>query len=58
MFNIAFCEVMMEGDGAGRAFSFPIPTVNITDDLSWDSESFNKIMEMTRKFGTPILQTS
>ncbi|NLP29703.1 MAG: ribonucleoside triphosphate reductase [Clostridiales bacterium] len=53
MFNIAFCEVMMEGDGAGRAFSFPIPTVNITDDLSWDSESFNKIMEMTRKFGTP-----
>jgi ribonucleoside-triphosphate reductase len=53
MFNIAFCEVMMEGDGAGRAFSFPIPTVNITRDLDWDSEAFNKIMEMTRKFGTP-----
>lgn len=53
MFNIAFCEVMMEGDGAGRAFSFPIPTVNITDDFPWDSDSVNYIMEMTRKFGTP-----
>jgi ribonucleoside-triphosphate reductase len=53
MFNIAFCEVMMEGDGAGRAFSFPIPTVNITDDFPWDSDSVNHIMEMTRKFGTP-----
>lgn len=53
MFNIAFCEVMMEGDGAGRAFSFPIPTVNITDDFPWNSEVVNSIMEMTRKFGTP-----
>ncbi|MDR5659407.1 ribonucleoside triphosphate reductase [Serpentinicella sp. ANB-PHB4] len=53
IFNKAFCEVMMEGDGAGRAFSFPIPTVNITDDFPWDSEVVNAIMEMTRKFGTP-----
>ncbi len=53
MFNIAYCEVMMEGDGAGRAFSFPIPTVNITDDFPWDSEAAHMIMEMTRKFGTP-----
>ncbi|QXM07200.1 ribonucleoside triphosphate reductase [Crassaminicella indica] len=53
IFNMAFCEVMMEGDGAGRAFSFPIPTVNITPDFPWDSEPVNAIMEMTRKFGTP-----
>ncbi|MFZ5969393.1 MAG: ribonucleoside triphosphate reductase [Bacillota bacterium] len=53
MFNQAFCEVMMEGDGAGRAFSFPIPTVNITHDFPWQSETVNAIMEMTRKFGTP-----
>ncbi len=53
MFNIAYCEVMMEGDGAGRAFSFPIPTVNITKDFPWESETVNSIMEMTRKFGTP-----
>lgn len=53
MFNKAFCEVMMEGDGAGRAFSFPIPTINITNDFPWDAEVTNSIMEMTRKFGTP-----
>ncbi len=53
MFNIAYSEVMMEGDGAGRAFSFPIPTVNITEDFPWNSNSVNKIMEMTKKFGTP-----
>ncbi|MDO4553279.1 MAG: ribonucleoside triphosphate reductase [Bacillota bacterium] len=53
MFNIAYSEVMMEGDGAGRIFSFPIPTVNITEDFPWESEAANKIMEMTRKFGTP-----
>lgn len=53
MFNKAYCEVMMEGDGAGRSFSFPIPTINITKDFPWDSEVVNSIMEMTRKFGTP-----
>lgn len=53
MFNIAYSEVMMEGDGAGRAFSFPIPTVNITPDFPWESDAVNKIMDMTRKFGTP-----
>lgn len=53
MFNLAFCEVMVEGDGAGRAFSFPIPTINVTDDFPWDSRVVNSIMDMTRKFGTP-----
>ena len=53
MFNTAYCEVMMEGDGAGRAFSFPIPTVNITKDFPWESETVHMIMEMTRKFGAP-----
>lgn len=53
MFNKAYCEVMMEGDGAGRSFSFPIPTINITDDFPWESEVADSIMEMTRKFGTP-----
>lgn len=53
MFNKAFCEVMMEGDATGRSFSFPIPTINITDDFPWDSEITNAIMNMTRKYGTP-----
>lgn len=53
LFNKAFCEVMMDGDGAGRSFSFPIPTINITKDFPWDSDIVNSIMEMTKKFGTP-----
>lgn len=53
LFNKAYCQVMMEGDGAGRSFSFPIPTINITDDFPWDSEVAGEVMEMTRKFGTP-----
>ncbi|NBI05529.1 ribonucleoside triphosphate reductase [Senegalia massiliensis] len=53
IFNKAYCEVMMEGDGAERSFSFPIPTINITSDFPWNSEVSNSIMEMTRKFGTP-----
>ncbi|ADQ03989.1 anaerobic ribonucleoside-triphosphate reductase [Caldicellulosiruptor owensensis OL] len=53
MFNIAFAEVMMEGDAKGRIFSFPIPTYNITKDFDWDSPVVNKIMEMTAKYGLP-----
>ena len=29
-FNLAFCDVMLEGDAKGRVFTFPIPTINIT----------------------------
>uniref|UniRef100_A0A7C5V2M3 Ribonucleoside triphosphate reductase n=1 Tax=Caldicellulosiruptor owensensis TaxID=55205 RepID=A0A7C5V2M3_9FIRM len=53
MFNMAFAEVMMEGDAKGRIFSFPIPTYNITKDFDWNSPVVNKIMEMTAKYGLP-----
>ncbi|WAM34299.1 ribonucleoside triphosphate reductase [Caldicellulosiruptor morganii] len=53
MFNMAFAEVMMEGDAKGRIFSFPIPTYNITKDFDWDSPVVDKIMEMTAKYGLP-----
>ena len=53
MFNKAFCEVMLEGDAMGRVFSFPIPTINVTHDLDWNSEVMNKVMEMTCKYGIP-----
>ena len=33
MFNQAFFEVMTEGDGVGRVFTFPIPTYNITKNF-------------------------
>ncbi|MEJ2491195.1 MAG: ribonucleoside triphosphate reductase [Desulfuromonadales bacterium] len=53
LFNRAFCEVMMTGDASGRIFSFPIPTVNITRELDWDSPRFRPVWEMTAKYGIP-----
>lgn len=53
MLNLAFCEVMMEGDAKGRIFTFPIPTYNITEDFDWDSPVAEKIMEMTAIYGIP-----
>jgi ribonucleoside-triphosphate reductase len=53
MLNMAFAEVMMEGDANGRIFTFPIPTYNITRDFDWNSPVVDKIMEMTAKYGLP-----
>lgn len=53
LFNMAFCDVMMEGDSKGRVFTFPIPTINVTKDFDWDSPVVNKIMEITCKYGIP-----
>lgn len=56
LINKAFVEVMSEGDSDGRIFSFPIPTYNITEDIDWDSDIINSIMELTAKYGTPYFQ--
>ena len=53
MINMAFCEVMTEGDRHGRVFTFPIPTINITKDFEWDSPVVNKLMDITCKYGIP-----
>lgn len=53
MFNRAFAEVMMEGDALGSTFSFPIPTYNITKDFDWENPAYEKLWEMTAKYGIP-----
>ena len=53
LFNEAFAEVMIAGDGRGRIFSFPIPTYSIDRDFDWQRPSLNKMWEMTAKFGVP-----
>jgi len=53
MLNMAFAEVMLEGDASGRVFTFPIPTYNITKDFDWDNPVYDKIWEMTAKYGVP-----
>ncbi|MFH1255270.1 MAG: ribonucleoside triphosphate reductase [bacterium] len=53
MINLAFAELMMEGDAKSRVFTFPIPTYNITNDFKWESPVADKIFEMTAKYGIP-----
>ncbi|RMD58998.1 ribonucleoside triphosphate reductase [Candidatus Parcubacteria bacterium] len=53
MINIAFAELMMEGDAKGRVFTFPIPTYNITRKFPWRSKVAEKIFQMTAKYGIP-----
>src|SRR3989304_8214524 len=49
MFNMAFAEVMSQGDSKGRVFTFPIPTYNVAKDFEWDSPIAQKIFEVTAK---------
>jgi anaerobic ribonucleoside-triphosphate reductase len=53
MFNLAFAEVMRQGDSKGRVFTFPIPTYNITKDFAWESPVSQAIFEVTAKYGVP-----
>lgn len=51
MINKAFYEVMMEGDKNGRIFTFPIPTINITNDFPWDDPIVEPMWQATAKYG-------
>jgi len=53
MFNVAYADVMSQGDSKGRVFTFPIPTYNITKDFDWNSQIAQKIFEVTAKYGVP-----
>lgn len=53
VFNLAFAEVMLEGDATGRVFSFPIPTYNVDKDFDWHRPSLKPMWEMTAKYGIP-----
>ena len=56
MITKAYYEVMTEGDSTGQPFTFPIPTVNITEDFEWDTDVANAIFENTAKFGCSYFQ--
>jgi len=53
LINLAFCEVMLEGDKMGRVFTFPIPTLNITKNFDWDSPVTQAFMKTACKYGLP-----
>jgi len=47
----AFYSVMLKGDKSGRPFSFPIPTINITNDFPWDDPAFDGLFEASARYG-------
>ncbi|MCX6088517.1 MAG: ribonucleoside triphosphate reductase [Caldiserica bacterium] len=53
LINKAFWEVMLEGDGKGRPFTFPIPTINIDKEFQWGKDSNETMWEATAKYGIP-----
>ncbi len=56
LINRAYISVMMQGDAKGRAFTFPIPTYNITKDFDWEHPNTERLFEMTAKYGLPYFQ--
>lgn len=56
MIDVAYYEVMTEGDNEGQPFTFPIPTVNITEDFNWNSPAANALFENTAKVGSSYFQ--
>lgn len=52
----AYYEVMTEGDSTGQPFTFPIPTVNITEDFDWNGENVLTLFENTAKIGSSYFQ--
>lgn len=56
LINKAYYTVMTEGDASGQPFTFPIPTVNITEDFDWQSENARLLFENTAKIGSSYFQ--
>ncbi|KYJ86752.1 ribonucleoside triphosphate reductase [Sulfurovum riftiae] len=56
LINRAFYEVMTEGDKNGQPFTFPIPTVNITEAFDWYGENTDILFENTAKIGSSYFQ--
>ena len=56
LINRAYIDVMCVGDAKGRAFTFPIPTYNITRDFDWEHPNCDALFEMTARYGLPYFQ--
>jgi len=56
LINKAYYTVMTEGDAHGQPFTFPIPTVNITEEFDWYGENTDILFENTAKIGSSYFQ--
>lgn len=53
---LAYYEVMTEGDSTGQPYTFPIPTVNITEQFDWNNRIADAIFENAAKVGSSYFQ--
>jgi ribonucleoside-triphosphate reductase len=56
LIDVAYYQVMTEGDKEGQPFTFPIPTVNITEDFNWNSPAADALFENSAKIGSSYFQ--
>lgn len=56
LINRAYYEVMNEGDKNSQPFTFPIPTVNITEDFDWENPNCHILFENTARIGSSYFQ--
>ena len=51
-----YYEVLSDGDSIGQPFTFPIPTVNITEDFDWDDPDYEFLFENAARYGSSYFQ--
>src|SRR5690606_21224549 len=56
MINRAYYTVVAEGDANAQRLTVPVPTVNITEDVAWESEDAELLFETTAKVGSSYFQ--
>ncbi len=57
LFNKTFFEVYLEGDANGRVFTFPVLTVNLTEDFfNLPKDLLDVILEANAKYGATYFQ--
>ena len=54
--NRCFYQILSEGDDNGQPFTFPIPTINITEDFDWDNPNCYWLFENAAKYGSSYFQ--
>lgn len=54
--NKAYYEILSEGDCTGQPFTFPIPTVNITEDFDWNNPEYDFLFENAARYGSSYFQ--
>lgn len=51
-----FYKILTKGDKSGQPFTFPIPTINLTENFNWQSEAAKAIFENSAKIGSSYFQ--